>query len=103
MSGGAQQQSAKTGGTLKAVILGKTQLNPASPAPQGAGGARRCGLEEGGGGGPGDALSGFWSLQVQTGETGYVSKAAAGGSSFLSLSARSSAQDAPWQVGKPPS
>lgn len=46
---GQQHPSAETGDTLRGVILGKTQLNPASPAPQGAGGARRCGWEEGGG------------------------------------------------------
>lgn len=60
--GGAQQHPSAETGTLRGVILGKTQLNPASPAPRGAGGARRCGQEEGGGGGPGDSLSGFWSL-----------------------------------------
>lgn len=36
-SGGAEQHpSAETGGTLRVVILGKTQLNPASPAPRGS-------------------------------------------------------------------
>lgn len=61
-SGCAQQHpSAETGGTLRGVILGKTQLNPAQcPREQvGLGGAagRRVAGE-----GQGDSLSGFWSL-----------------------------------------
>lgn len=45
-----------------------------SPAPGGAGGARRCGWEEGSGGGLQTHCLDLWALECAGGEAGYVNK-----------------------------